>query len=301
MIHTHFQIYKKFRNITANANKSAIKSYFAKLRNDLDNKNLNPKKWWSLTKSVIGCKIHRNIPPLIEDGQVISNILEKAEIFNEYFANQSKLGPNENFPNLPPFEYRTAERLKMFSFKEEEVIKVLLSLRTSSATGPDNIGNFVLKNTASSISNSLVKLFNLSLQSSTFPECWKRSNLCPIFKKSDRQTKSNYRPMSLLCNVSKVLERLVFNKFYEYLIGKGLLTTRNSGFKQNDSTVNQVISILHKIYNGLENHNEARMVFLDVSKAFDRVWHEGLLFKLHQLGFNISLVGWVRSYLSNRL
>jgi len=125
--------------------------------------------------------------------------------------------------------------------------------------------------------------------------------LCPIFKKSDRQTKSNYRPISLLCNVSKVLERLVFNKCYEYLIGKGLPTTRNSGIKQNDSTVNQVISILHKIYNGLENHNEARMVFLDVSKAFDRVWHEGLLFKLHQLGFDISLVGWVRSYLSNRL
>ena len=139
-----------------------------------------------------------------------------------------------------------------FTLNEESVRKVLLSLRLTSASGPDNIGNTLLKNTADSISKPLTKIFNLSLSVSQFPDSWKRSNICPVFKKSNKQIKSNYRPISLLCNVSKVFERLVFNFLYEYLIGNNLLTDKNSGFKANDSTTNQLISILHNIYNGLE-------------------------------------------------
>ena len=79
-----------------------------------------------------------------------------------------------------------------------------------------------------------------------------------------------------------------------------LFTSKNSGFKANDSTINQLVYILHNIYNGLEQSKEARMVFLDVSKAFDKVWHPGLLFKLRQLGISDNLVAWIDSYLSNR-
>ena len=296
----HFQIFKRLRNDGVDANRKAIRDYFCKLREEIDSRDINPKRWWSLTKSILGCKVHQSIPPLIENDSVVSNLIEKAEIFNKYFASQNRLPVEENPQPLPDLRLVTEARLDLFSFSETDVEKVLSALRSSSATGPDGVGNTLLKNTAKSISKSLCKLFNLSLSSGKFPSVWKKSNICPIYKKGDRQTKSNYRPVSLLCNVSKVLERLVFNRFYEYLVANNLLTPKNSGFKVNDSTINQLISIVHQIYNGLECKHEVRMVFLDVSKAFDKVWHEGLLFKLRQLGFCDELVAWVGDYLSNR-
>ena len=201
---------------------------------------------------------------------------------------------------MPAFEYRTNARLDPFQFNENEVLKVLTTLKTSSATGPDGLGNFLLKQTGPSICKPLSRLFNFSLSAGAFPVQWKKSNTCPVHKKSDMQLKSNYRPISLLCNVSKIFERLVYNTLYEYLMSNNLLTRRNSGFVSNDSTINQLISIVHKIYNGLELSKEARMVFLDISKAFDRVWHHGLLFKLRQLGITPPVIKWFDSYLSNR-
>mgnify|MGYP002259906745 FL=1 len=299
-IERFYQLYKKKRNLTSNAIKTSVRSYFEKLRSELDSKDINPKKWWSLSKSILGNKLHQSIPPLVDNGKIISSNIEKCETFNTYFANQCKLPHQDNPLPLPTFFYRTDARLNMFQIDAAQVHKVLLSLKTSSACGPDNIGNILLKNTASGICHPLTKLFNHSLQHSHFPLPWKKSNVCPVFKKNNKQSKENYRPISLLCNVSKVFERLIYNVFYEYLITNNLLTTKNSGFKKNDSTINQLVSILHDIYNGLELSKEARMVFLDISKAFDRVWHEGLLFKLKQLGFTDPVSDFISSYLSDR-
>ena len=295
-----YMFYKRKRNTAVNALRSSMRSYFSKIRSELDSNDINPKKWWNLSKRFLGSKLNQSIPPLLENGTVISSNAEKCEVFNNYFANQCKL-PHEDDPMpLPDFSYRTDARLSEFQIDENDVKKVLQSLKSSSATGPDGIGNLILKNTASGLSPSLTKLFNLSLAVSCFPDSWKISNTCPVFKKNDKQAKSNYRPISLLCNVSKVFERLIFNVLYEYFIRHDLLTRKNSGFKQNDSTINQLLKIVHDIYNGLELQKEARMVFLDISKAFDRVWHEGLLFKLRQLGIEGPLLEFIGSYLSNR-
>ena len=295
-----YMFYKRKRNIAVNALHTSMRSYFSKIRSEMDSNEINPKKWWNLSKSFLGSKLHQSIPPLIEDGNVISSNAEKCEIFNIYFANQCKLPSEDNPMPLPDFSYRTDARINGFQINENDVQKVLLSLKSSSATGPDGIGNLILKNTASGISPSLTKLFNHSLAASCFPDSWKKSNVCPVFKKNDKQIKSNYRPISLLCNVSKVFERLIFNVLYEYFLRHELLTPKNSGFRPNDSTINQLLKIVHDIYNGLELQKEARMVFLDVSKAFDRVWHEGLLFKLRQLGIEGTLLNFIGSYLSNR-
>ena len=295
-----YQYYKKRRNKVVNAVRHSIDSYFSNLQLQLDENNINPKRWWNLSKSVLGCKIHEDIPPIVEEGKIISSITEKCEVFNTYFASQCTTHADNDAPPLPNFTYRTEARMGDFTVDDTSVSKVLSSLRLTSASGPDNIGNILLKNTATSISKPLAKIFNMSLNVSHFPDSWKRSNICPVFKKSNKQIKSNYRPISLLCNVSKVFERLVYNHLYEYLLSNNLLTEKNSGFKANDSTVNQLISILHNIYNGLENSKEARMVFLDISKAFDKVWHVGLLFKLRQLGLSETMIRWIDSYLSNR-
>ena len=138
------------------------------------------------------------------------------------------------------------------------------------------------------------------MQSGQFLTSWKVANVSPVFKKIDNKNPQNYRPISLLPNISKVLERLVYSKLYHYLCWNNLLNSKNSGFRKGDSTVNQLVSVSDKLYGVLDNRCEARMVFLDAAKAFDKVWHRGLIFKLEQLGVTGSLISWLHSYLHKR-
>ena len=140
----------------------------------------------------------------------------------------------------------------------------------------------------------------LEVYLSLYVNCWKTANVSPIHKKNNRNDIRNYRPISLLSNISKVFERLIYKPVYEYLTHNKLLIDKNSGFRKGDSTINQLATLTEKILQGLENGSEVRIVFLDASKAFDRVWHEGLLFKMHQLGIQGSLIDWFSSYLCNR-
>ena len=126
-----------------------------------------------------------------------------------HFAEKSKL-PND-LPPLPDLEYTTEARLDNVTVTIEDTEKVLKNLDISKANGPDNISNRVLKNTASSLAPPLTKLCNMSLSSGVFPDHWKEAHITPVFKKNDRQNKNNFRPISLLSSLAKVLERHVFN------------------------------------------------------------------------------------------
>jgi hypothetical protein len=132
------------------------------------------------------------------------------------------------------------------------------------------------------------------------PKVWKESNVCPIFKKTDRTLISNYRPISLLSCVGKIQERIVYRHLYKYLIENNLLTWKNSGFKELDSAINQLLFITDNIHKALEAGKEICMVFLDVFKAFDRVWHSGVLNKLRCMGVEGKLFDWFCDYLSDR-
>ena len=174
------------------------------------------------------------------------------------------------------------------------------SLDASKATGPDGIGNSVLKSCASALCVPISIVSQISLNLGSFPKIWKKANVVPIFKKGEKNCKSNYRPISLLSNVSKVLERLVYNILYEYCVKNKLLSPKNSGFKKGDGAVNQMICLTDKIYKALDSGKNVVMVFLDIQKAFDRVWHKGLLFKLQCLGVGGVLLKWLSDYMSNR-
>ena len=104
-------------------------------------------------------------------------------------------------------------------------------MESGKATGPDGIGNIILKNVAKSIYKPLSNLFNYSLRHTEFPSAWKLAHVSPVFKKGDNKLCSNYRPISLLSNTSKVFEKLVHNRIYTYLTENMLLTPHNSGFK----------------------------------------------------------------------
>ena len=135
----------------------------------------------------------------------------------------------------------------------------------------------MLRETAEVTAKPLSYLFNKSMSAGSFPTVWKRANVSPIHKKSDRQTKENYRPISLLSCVGKVMERIIFNELYEYCQHQNLLTWRNSGFKKQESTTNQLLHLVHRIYQCMDDGDDVLLVFLDVSKAFDKVYHYGLV------------------------
>ena len=129
---------------------------------------------------------------------------------------------------------------------------------------------------------------------------WKKDNIVPIHKKGNKQTLKNYRSASLLPISGKILERLTFNKIFEFFIENKLLSSSQSGFKLGDSCINQLLIITHVIYSSFDAGLEARSAFLDISKAFDKLWHDGIIFNLTQNGMPGDLLNFWRDFLNER-
>jgi hypothetical protein len=278
----------------------AKKAHTEKIRSLLMDINTGSKKYWMIAKQVYGNKKTMNIPSLLVNNKHISTSSEKAKHFTEYFASQQTLPPLPFNHALPPILFLTDQRLDTIQTTNQEVLKILKSLDTGKANGPDGISNRLLKESASSIALPLSSLLNKSFELAKVPSIWKESNICPIHKKEDRSLLSNYRPIALLSCIGKVQERVVYIHLYRFLKANRLLTWKNSGFKELDSAMNQLIYITDKIHRALEEGKEICLVFLDISKAFDRVWHSGLLHKLRCLGIEGDLFEWLTDYLTNR-
>ena len=170
----------------------------------------------------------------------------------------------------------------------------------SKATGPDGIAPRLLREAGQSIVPSLTRLINLSLTLAKVPKSWKTANVIPLFKKGEKSDITNYRPVSLLPSVSKILERIVFKSVYNYIKDNHLLSPHQSGFQCGDSTINQLSFLYHTFCEALDHKKEVRIVFCDISKAFDRVWHDGLLYKIKKFGIAGNLLNWFTDYLSER-
>ena len=138
------------------------------------------------------------------------------------------------------------------------------------------------------------------MESGSFPSEWKKGNVVPIHKKDDKQCLKNYRPISLLPICGKIFEKLIFNEMFKFFIENELISPNQSGFKPGDSCINQLLAITHEIYKSFDDGFEVRGVFLDISKAFDKVWYEGLIFKLKQNGISGNLLNFVCDFLRNR-
>ncbi len=145
---------------------------------------------------------------------------------------------------------------------------------------------------------SLCLLFNLSLRSGSLPDDWKISNIVPVFKKGKRDHVSNYRPISLLSNISKVLERCVLVKTRDHLLQ--YVSDNQHGFIPGRSCATQLVQVLECIGQQLDNGKQTDIIYLDMSKAFDRVRHDVLLDKLLNINIRGNLHSWFSSYLSGR-
>ena len=205
------------------------------------------------------------------------------------------------------------------------VKRVIANLDSSKASGPDCIPVVVLKNCEPERSYILAKLFNKCLKESCFPDCWKVSSVVPMFKNvGERSTAKNYCPVSLLSVVSKVFEKLVNNRIVDHLEKCGLFSDfqygfRSSrltadlltkkcgffsdfqyGFRSSRLTADLLTVVSHRIARAFNRSGATQAVALDISKAFNRVWHAGLLHKLKSYGISGHIFGLISSFLSNR-
>ena len=145
-------------------------------------------------------------------------------------------------------------------------------------------------------------IFQHLLITSTYPDLWKLANVISIFKKGDKQLIKNYRPIYLLPICGKIFENIIFNNLYSYFNANYLITKNQSGFRPGDSTSYQLLYLVNEIHEPFEDPKslEVRAVFLDISKAFDKVWHDGLIFKLKQNGISGRLLSLLENYLSRK-
>ena len=120
-------------------------------------------------------------------------------------------------------------------------------------------------------------IFKQAFLAGVFPSEWKKENIVLIHKKGEKQNIKNCRPVSLLPICRKIFKRLIFNKMFIYFSANKLISKNQSGFQPGDSCINQLLSITHEIFTSFDNGLEVRSVFLDISKAFDKVWYEGLI------------------------
>ena len=141
---------------------------------------------------------------------------------------------------------------------------------------------------------------NRSFGERIFPDIWKIAYVIPFFKNRDKSQPSKYRPVALLSCIGKLQEKIVFKNMYNFLLDNNLLYKYQSGILPHHSTDFQLIDIFHNIYQAFDNNMFSCIVFCDVSKAFDRVWHKGLLFKLRQNDIKGKLLEWLKSYFSQR-
>lgn len=294
--------WKQQRNATSKLNKrlheNHIHSEVAKL---LENKQ-SPYKYYQILSKLTGRKNAQLIPPLLDsDGATVSDDNDKAQLFNNYFASQTRL--DILTACIPPTtQGRPVPTLDNIVVSEREVLSTLNSLDPNKSTGPDEIPTKILKMSAILIAAPMTRLFNKSLQQGVFPNSWKTAHIKPIFKNKGSPSKlTNYRPISLLSCMSKILEKIVFKNIYRHLSHNHLLTDKQSGYRPEHSTQLQLIYLTHNLYKALDSGREFTAVYLDISKYFDKIWHDGLLYKCEtDFGLTGQLLTWLKSYLTNR-
>ena len=236
----------------------------------------------------------QSIPPKVSlNGVTATTDEEKATLFNQYFF--SVYSNKESSLSVPPL---SPSSLQSIDITTSDIWKALSSLDPSKAKGIDGISPQVLQSCAVPLCEPLLHLFSSSLVTSTLPSEWKIHRVTPIFKSGDRALVSNYRPISLLPVISKVLERIIYDKIIDHLLPS--LSPFQFGFIQGRSTLQQLMVYLDILFSNLDNKSQTDVIYLDIRKAFDTVPHHTLLHKLGAMGISGHLWSWFNAYLSSR-
>ena len=167
---------------------------------------------------------------------------------------------------------------------KKEVIRIVSTLPAKTSSGHDNISNILLKEIIDPLASVLVDVFNKSMATGRFPEIMKLAEVVPLYKSKEHYLENNYRPISLLMTMSKILEKIMYKRVYSFLQDTGQIYDNQYGFRANHSCEHAVGQLVGSVVKDLENRHNVACVMLDLSKAFDTIDHSILLSKLELYG-----------------
>ena len=185
------------------------------------------------------------------------------------------------------------------SFKVDQagVLNLMQGLNPHKAEGPDHIPTIFLKEFAAKLSPAMTLIFQASLQQGEVPDDWKQANVAPFFKKGDRSTAANYRPILLTSVCSKILEHIIHSQIMRHLDIHQILSDQQHGFRKKQSCESQLILTVQDLAAALEENEQMDAILLDFSKAFDKVSHQCLAIKLDHYGIRGNLLQWIKASL----
>ena len=296
-------LYRTYRNLIVSLIRRSKKNHYAHY---FDIHSKNTRKVWSGVRNLISTQANSECSISITNGDsVTSDPNTVANDFNNFFTTiadsiRDKMPPSFNHfssflknPNL--------NSLVLTPTTTEEIAKVIGSFSKSKASGPNSIPVKILKLINQSISMPISALINSSFESGIFPSVLKISKVIPVFKnKGSPLEVSNYRPISLLSNIEKIFEKVIYSRVINFLEENHQIYSRQFGFRKAHSTENTLINIVERIRASIDKGEFVCGVFVDLQKAFDTVDHEILLAKLEHYGVRDITNTLFRSYLSNR-
>lgn len=266
--------------------------------------NPNDSSLWQATKRVL-CK-PTLVPPLREDGQYFQSDVEKCNVFADYFEKAftphdiNDQATSELVDTTLNCKTQTVELPIKFT-SPSEIFEIIKRLPLKKSPGTDQIPNIVLKNLTRKSLSYLASILNACISRGYFPNAWKEAEVIVIHKPNKpKQSPSSYRPISLLSSLSKLLEKIVQKRLLRFIDSSDTIIPHQFGFRPKHSTTHQIQRVAEIITKGFERKEHSVAVFLDVAQAFDKVWHNGLLYKVHSLGFPLYLQNLIKSFLLNR-
>ena len=202
---------------------------------------------------------------------------------------------------VSPEDLRNATPLMPdIKISEAGILNLLKNLIPKKAAGPDRIKPVILQELRVDLAPIIKVLFERSLESGAVPLIWNSANVSPIFKKGDKSTAANYRPISLTCILCKVMEHIIASNLVRHLDSNGLKYDLQHGFRERRSCETQLISLIEDLGRKTSQGKQTDLILLDFSNAFDKVNHSKLIMKLHSYGIRSATLRWIQAFLGNR-
>ena len=294
--------YTSYKNILTTLLRVSKREYYSSQLKTYKN---DMKNTWKIINNVLNKNRKKSqISKINNEGTIVDDPTSIAETFNEYFSqigsNLAKKVPQSNEPFYEYLDNPNQHSLFFTPTNEDEIINIIKNLQVKKSAGPDDIPNSLLKRIVGVIVCPLVHIFNLSLNTGRVPDKLKIAKVIPLFKKGDKQQVNNYRPISLLTALSKVLEKIVYTRTSEFLKKHNIFSNSQFGFRKKHSTTHAILSLLKKVSSSIDKYCHTVGIFLDFSKAFDTINHEILIHKLSHYGIRGKALEWFRNYLTDR-
>ncbi len=297
--------YTKYRNLFNSMKRKTKFEYYSKLIKEHAN---DMRKTWRVLNTMIGKTNNKNeiSDKFIINNNVITNPNTISEEFCKYFTEVGdKLASNIPKSKHSYEEHNTRPRnprsIYISPTDTNEITKIISMMKSKNSSGHDNLNSILIKQIKHSISTPLTIIANKSLEHGEIPQNMKIAKIIPIYKAKDRKQLNNYRPISLLPCLSKILEKIMHKRVYHFMLLNDQFYKSQYGFRPCHNTVHAVTEFCHSVFESFENKETTLAVFLDLSKAFDTIDHKILLSKLDRYGIRGRALEWFRNYLSNRL